>query len=117
MGVRFRRVEPDGFSQVTRGASGIALIGEKDAEIQMRQPDIGIQTERLPQFPLVLFGRDHWTGLVQWMKKELAQKNQFISPSDLDLVNITDSPEEVVELIRDYERRLGTPSMTPKAFT
>jgi uncharacterized protein (TIGR00730 family) len=75
-----------------------------------------VQTERLPQFPLVLFGRDHWTGLVQWMKKELAQKNQFISPTDLDLVNITDSPEEVVELIRDYERRLGTPSMTPKAF-
>jgi uncharacterized protein (TIGR00730 family) len=76
-----------------------------------------VQTERIPQFPLVLFGRDHWSGMLQWMKKELVQKNKFINPADLDLVCVTDSPEEVVELIRDYERRLGTPSMTPKAFT
>ena len=76
-----------------------------------------VQTERIPQFPLVLFGREHWSGLLQWMKKELAQKNKFINPVDLDLVSVTDSPEEVVELIRDYERRLGTPGVLPKAFS
>jgi len=75
-----------------------------------------VQTERIPQFPLILFGRDHWEGLLHWMKKELAQKNKFISPGDLDLVSVTDSPAEVVELIRDYERRLGTPGVLPKAF-
>jgi uncharacterized protein (TIGR00730 family) len=76
-----------------------------------------VQTERIPQFPLVLFGRDHWSGLLQWMKKELVQKNKFINPADLDLVCVTDSPEEVVELIRAYERRLGSPGTLPKAFT
>lgn len=75
-----------------------------------------VQTERIPQFPLVLFGRDHWSGLLQWMKKELAHNNKFIGPADLDLVCLTDSTEEVVELIRDYERRLGTPGLLPNAF-
>jgi hypothetical protein len=75
-----------------------------------------VQTERIPQFPLVLFGRDHWTGLLQWMKKELVQKNKFIKPSDLDLVKITDNVEEVVAIIRDYERHVGTPPASPKAF-
>src|SRR6185437_5599284 len=75
-----------------------------------------VQTERIPQFPLILFGRDHSEGLLHWMKKELQQKGKFISPGDLDLVCVTDSPEEVVGLIRDYERRLGTPGLLPKAF-
>jgi uncharacterized protein (TIGR00730 family) len=75
-----------------------------------------VQTERIPQFPIILFGRDHWEGLLQWMKKEIQLKGKFISPGDLDLVSITDSPQEVVELIRDYERRLGTPGVLPLAF-
>ena len=75
-----------------------------------------VQTERIPQFPLILFGRDHWSGLLQWLKKEVEQKNKFISPGDLDLICVTDSPQEVVELIRDYERRLGTPGLLPAAF-
>ncbi len=75
-----------------------------------------VQTERIPQFPLILFGRDYWSGLLAWMKKELLQKHKLISPGDLDLVSVTDSPQEVVELIRDYERRLGTPGVLPKAF-
>jgi hypothetical protein len=75
-----------------------------------------VQTERIPQFPLILFGRDHWSGLLQWMKKELENKYEFISPGDLDLIAVTDSPAEVVGLIRDYERRLGAPGALPKAF-
>jgi uncharacterized protein (TIGR00730 family) len=75
-----------------------------------------VQTERIPRFPLVLFGRDHWNGLLQWMKKELAGKTDYISPGDLDLIAVTDSPEEVVELIRDYERRIGAPGVPARAF-
>jgi uncharacterized protein (TIGR00730 family) len=75
-----------------------------------------VQTERIPEFPLVLFGRDHWAGLVQWMKKELIQKNQFIGGDDLELFKITDEVDEVVEIIRDYERRVGPPRNLPTAF-
>ncbi|HTQ51089.1 MAG TPA: TIGR00730 family Rossman fold protein [Candidatus Acidoferrales bacterium] len=74
------------------------------------------QTERIPQFPLILFGRDHWNGLLRWLKAEVRDKHKFISPSDLDLVKVTDDPQEAVEIILDYERRVGRPNVIPKAF-
>jgi uncharacterized protein (TIGR00730 family) len=74
------------------------------------------QTERIPQFPLILFGREHWSGLLRWLKAELQDKHKFISPGDLDLVKVTDNPRETVEMILDYERRVGHPSVIPRAF-
>jgi uncharacterized protein (TIGR00730 family) len=74
-----------------------------------------VQTRRIPEFPLILFGRDHWTGLVQWMKKKLVG-GKFISPGDLDLFTITDDPQEVIDIILDYERRVGPPEVMPRAF-
>ncbi len=74
-----------------------------------------VQTQRIPQFPLILFGREYWRGLVAWMKTRL-EKDRLISPGDLDLLKITDDVHEVVAIIRDYERRVGAPAVTPKAF-
>jgi len=74
-----------------------------------------VQTGRIPQFPLILFGSDHWKGLIAWMKTRL-EKDSLISPDDLDLVAITDEPAEVVALILDYQRRIGPPGVVPKAF-
>jgi len=75
-----------------------------------------VQTERIPQFPLILFGRSHWSGLLRWMKQELEQKGKHISCGDLDLVRVTDDVDEVIEIIRDYERRVGPPGTLPQAF-
>ena len=74
-----------------------------------------VQTQRIPEFPLILFGRKHWQGLVQWMKRELVHTD-YISPGDLDLFQMTDHPQEVVDIILDYERRVGPPEAIPKAF-
>src|SRR5277367_5242443 len=74
-----------------------------------------VQTQRIPQFPLILSGRDHWHGLLAWLKLRL-EKEKFISPGDLDLVKITDDVDEVIAIIRDYERRVGPPAITPRAF-
>jgi uncharacterized protein (TIGR00730 family) len=74
-----------------------------------------VQTQRIPEFPLILFGSEYWNGLVAWMKTRL-EKDKLISPGDLGLLKITDDVDEVVELIRDYERRVGTPAIPPKAF-
>jgi uncharacterized protein (TIGR00730 family) len=74
-----------------------------------------VQTQRIPQFPLILFGTNHWRGLLAWMKSRL-EKDKLISPGDLDLVRLTDDVDEVVEIIRDYERRIGQPVVPPKAF-
>ena len=75
-----------------------------------------VQTERIPEFPLILFGRRFWKGLLQWMKATMQEKNRFISPGDLDLVTITDDPQEAIDVILDYERRVGPPAIVPKAF-
>jgi uncharacterized protein (TIGR00730 family) len=74
-----------------------------------------VQTQRIPEFPLILFGRDHWKGLLRWMKERLSAR-EFISPGDLDLVKLTDDPQEVIDIVLDYERRVGPPEMVPKAF-
>jgi uncharacterized protein (TIGR00730 family) len=71
-----------------------------------------VQTQRIPRFPLILFGRDYWSGLVRWMKTVL-EKDKNISPGDLDLFVITDDPKEVVDRILDYMRKVGPPEVTP----
>ncbi len=74
-----------------------------------------VQTRRIPEFPLILFGKKHWNGLMRWMKEHL-EDSDFISPGDLDLVKVTDDPQEAINLILDYERRVGPPEIVPKAF-
>src|SRR5215469_6466429 len=71
-----------------------------------------VQTGRIPEFPLILFGSDYWKGLLAWIKTRL-ENDKHISPGDMDLVKITDSVSEVVEIIRDYERRVGPPGTLP----
>src|SRR6195256_1441443 len=73
-----------------------------------------VQTQRISHFPLILFGRNYWKGLLKWIKATLEDKHNFISPGDLDLVAVTDEPKEVVELILDYERRIGPAAAVPK---
>ncbi|HEX3797903.1 MAG TPA: TIGR00730 family Rossman fold protein [Verrucomicrobiae bacterium] len=74
-----------------------------------------VQTQRIPRFPLILFGPKYWQGLLDWMADAMG-KGAYISPGDLDLVTVTDDPAIAVNLILDYERRVGPPDIVPKAF-
>jgi uncharacterized protein (TIGR00730 family) len=74
-----------------------------------------VQTQRIPGFPLILFGKQHWKGLIRWMKDRL-ENTKFISKGDLDLFKVTDDPQEVVDIILEYERRVGPPEIVPRAF-
>ena len=75
-----------------------------------------VQTQRIPQFPLILFGRKFWQGGLRWMKAQM-EKPGYISPGDLELARVTDDPYEAVEIILDYERRVGPPENVPMAFS
>jgi uncharacterized protein (TIGR00730 family) len=75
-----------------------------------------VQTRRIPEFPLILFGKKFWPGLLRWMKSEMQDQNGFIAKGDLDLVTITDDVDEAVEIILDYIRRVGPPESVPAAF-
>jgi uncharacterized protein (TIGR00730 family) len=74
-----------------------------------------VQTGRIPRFPLILFGRDYWKGLLKWIDGTL-NKGAFISPGDMKLFHLTDDPQEAIDIILDYERKVGPPEVIPKAF-
>lgn len=76
-----------------------------------------VQTQRIPQFPLILFGKKFWTEATRWMKKQMREENQFIGADDLKLFTITDDPQEAVRLILDYLHRVGPPEKVPMAFS
>jgi uncharacterized protein (TIGR00730 family) len=75
-----------------------------------------VQTERIPQFPLICIGKQFWTGLAAWMKAQMQDRRKLISTGDLDLFTIVDTPEEAVAIILDYVRRVGPPETVPSAF-
>jgi uncharacterized protein (TIGR00730 family) len=61
------------------------------------------QTKRIGVFPIVLFGRDYWKGLIDWFKSTLIANNA-IAPEDLDLLSIVDDIQEACEILMEYKR-------------
>jgi uncharacterized protein (TIGR00730 family) len=61
-----------------------------------------IQTGKCDKVPVILFGSDFWGGLVDWIKQKLANEYETVSQKDLDLIMVTDSPEEAVERISAF---------------
>ncbi|MFD0797348.1 TIGR00730 family Rossman fold protein [Maribacter chungangensis] len=60
-----------------------------------------IQTHKIGKFPIILVGSEFWTGLLDWIKN-IMLKEGTISPEDLDLIKVVDTPEEVVEIIDSF---------------
>ncbi|HEX3623985.1 MAG TPA: TIGR00730 family Rossman fold protein [Verrucomicrobiae bacterium] len=75
-----------------------------------------VQTGRIPQFPLILYGKSYWSSLLKWAKVQMQDEHNFISKNDLDLVTIVDKPEQAVNCILEYARRVGPPASLPQAF-
>ncbi|MEM7111818.1 MAG: TIGR00730 family Rossman fold protein [Chloroflexota bacterium] len=57
-----------------------------------------IQTGKIENFPVVLFNSSYWGGLIDWLKNTMLAEGK-ISPADLDLILVTDSPEAVCDHI------------------
>jgi predicted Rossmann-fold nucleotide-binding protein len=61
-----------------------------------------IQTDKIARFPIVLYGSEYWKGLLDWIKETVMTKEQNVSPQDLDLISIVDTPEEAVAIIDNF---------------
>lgn len=67
-----------------------------------------IQTGKISQFPVVLFGTHYWAGLVRWLNSKVLAERK-ISPGDMDLMVVTDDPAEAARVVSDaYELQLRT---------
>jgi uncharacterized protein (TIGR00730 family) len=64
-----------------------------------------IQTGKVLHFPVVLFDSDYWQEMLDWIRAELLADG-MISRDDVDLLFVTDDPEEAVQMIAEcYDRR------------
>jgi uncharacterized protein (TIGR00730 family) len=62
-----------------------------------------IQTGKIYQFPVILFGRRYWAGLLRWLQARVLAERK-ISAGDIDLMVLTDDPAEAANaVIRAYE--------------
>lgn len=61
-----------------------------------------IQTKKITLVPVILVGREFWSGMRDWIQDAMLERNQNISPDDMDLIPIVDTAEEVLEIIRDF---------------
>jgi uncharacterized protein (TIGR00730 family) len=59
-----------------------------------------IQTGKLYHFPVIMFGRHYWAGLIRWLQSRVLGE-QKISPGDLDLILLTDDPAEAAQAVID----------------
>jgi uncharacterized protein (TIGR00730 family) len=67
-----------------------------------------IQTGKISQFPVVLFGTHYWAGLVRWIRSRVLAERK-ISPGDMDLMVVTDDPAEAARVVVEaYELQLRT---------
>lgn len=62
-----------------------------------------IQTGKVRDFPVVLFGTGYWKGLLDWLRHTMAAEGK-IADADLGLIDLTDSPEEVLRIVLDSAR-------------
>ncbi|NJD28462.1 MAG: TIGR00730 family Rossman fold protein [Chloroflexi bacterium] len=63
-----------------------------------------IQTGKIRHFPVVLVGSAFYGGLLAWLRAKLVEE-QMVQAADVDLIQVTDDPAEVVEIIRRAGRR------------
>ena len=72
-----------------------------------------IQTRKIRNFPVVLYGSEYWRGMIDWIKGPVLGKG-MIDEEDLRRLHLTDTPAEIVEIISrshdELEKTLGLPS-------
>ncbi len=62
------------------------------------------QTEKIRWFPVILFGTEYWSGLIEWLRDPVQTEGK-VSGDDVDLIEVTDDPARVLELVRGVEHR------------
>lgn len=92
----------DEFMRLTHAVivapGGIGTLLELSYVWQLLQ--VGLLEER----PVVLLGRELWGGLVDWMNREMVRCG-FVSPEDIDLVRVVDTPDEALQIVREAHAR------------
>ncbi len=63
-----------------------------------------IQTKKISDFPVILFGSDYWSGLVQWLRDVVLKANNVVE-EDVTSIHLVDEPEKVRDIILEYHAK------------
>ena len=86
----------------TRYAQGfIAFPGGFGTLDELSEALTLMQTNKIADFPIVMFGSEFWNPLVEWFKKQLLT-NGLISEPDLNIFHVVDDPDEAVSIIDEF---------------
>jgi uncharacterized protein (TIGR00730 family) len=61
-----------------------------------------IQTRKFTQTPMICMGSEYWQGLFDWMRTTMLEKESNISPGDLEMIKLFDTPDEVVSYLHEF---------------
>ena len=67
-----------------------------------------IQTKKVSNFPVILYGSEYWSGLISWLRNTMLRVDN-ISPPDFALLRMSDDPEEICQWVCEsyqYNSRL-----------
>ncbi|HEV7920551.1 MAG TPA: TIGR00730 family Rossman fold protein [Thermoanaerobaculia bacterium] len=63
-----------------------------------------IQTKKISDFPVILFGSEYWAGLIGWLRDRVLSANN-ITQEDVDSIHVVDDPEEVCRIVLAYHEK------------
>lgn len=69
------------------------------------------QTGHAPKFPVILVGKEYWTGLIDWIKDTLLE-NEYISPEDMNLFKLVDTAEEARDHLMSFRDKYRQENQT-----
>ncbi|RYY51515.1 MAG: TIGR00730 family Rossman fold protein [Chitinophagaceae bacterium] len=61
-----------------------------------------IQTRKFTQTPMICVGSKYWNGLFDWMREVMEVEEKNISPGDLEMIKIFDTPDEIVAYLHEF---------------
>jgi len=66
-----------------------------------------IQTKKIERFPIIMVGTEFWSGMFDWVKAVLLEKFETVSATDLELIHLVDTEEEIIDILdtfyKEYE--------------
>jgi uncharacterized protein (TIGR00730 family) len=68
-----------------------------------------IQTHKIHNFPVVLYGSTYWQEMLDWLRGQMLNEGKIVE-DDFRRLHVTDSPEEIVQVVKAYDPSAGEPS-------
>ncbi len=64
-----------------------------------------IQTKKMERIPVILVGKEFWSGLLSWIDEQLLKEHHTIKPEDTSICTLVDSAEEAFKIISRTKER------------